>query len=408
MRNNTWRQGIRLLATLGAGAIFAVGAQAQNNYTSAGEDVRNTFTLDYTVGTVAQTQIAPAATTFTVDRLIDLNVAYTSQTDDSQVPPGATPDEILFGVRNDSNDNVAFRLTAFNETETDGNGTGTAPDPFNTTGGFDFWYYADANNDGVFDGDDIAGGAIDLASDLTGDISPDATIWIEVRSNIPGSQVDTDFADITLLADAAYPTAWTVETMNDTSGNEIEADTPDNTSGSITGTADNFLADGTGAGGTAREEEAGSGTGDNQGNHSDTGRLTIASPNLTAEKTVIVIANDADSVTCSNFALTENTAGYYAPGACIEYVITVVNSGSATASITTLTDTIPAEVDLVSVQFTNFATGTGTVDGGSTATDLTPASPVDCNGTTNCAVAISSATVTAGQTATIRIRGVVE
>lgn len=407
MKNSIWQRSLKLCAALGAGTLLSLSAQAQNNFTDAGETVDNTFSLTYSVNSVSQPAITPSATQFTVDRLIDVLVDYEVEADDSQVPPGSSPDELVFQVRNDSNDNIAFELTAFNETETDGNGGGTAPDPFNTTGGFDFWYYVD-DGDGTFEpgGDD--GAAIDLSGSTTPDVAPDATIWVEVRSTIPGSVVDTDFADVTLLADAVYPTAWIVETMADTPGNEIEADTPDNSNASITGLAENYLADGTGAGGVTREQEGGSGTGDGQGNHSDTGRFTIASPNLSADKTVIVIDSGGSGVDCTNFALTENSAGYYAPGACIEYVITVVNSGSATASITSLSDTMPSEVDLVSVQFNNFATGTGTVDGGSTASDLTPTTPTDCDGTTNCVVAISPATVTAGQTATIRIRGTVE
>jgi len=326
-------------------------------------------------------------TDFTVDRLIDVNVAYTSQPDDSTVAPGETPTDIVFGVRNDSNDNMAYNLTAINESETDGNGAGTAPDPFDTTGGLDFWYYGD-DGDGVFEpgGDD--GTATDLAGSLTDDVAPDETLWVEIRSDVPGTVNDSDFADITLVADSFYPTAWLNEGTPAAAGTEIFDDDADDAVGSreTAGSAENFLADGSG---TTNENA-------NEGDHSDTGTLTVSSPDLVATKTVAMIANDASAIDCSDFSVAVDSAAFFSPGGCGEYLIMVTNNGAtAAADITTLTDTLPDEVNFIDAEFTNFT--------GGTASEPTGAAPVDCTGGA-CVVSQTGGTVAAGVTATIRIR----
>jgi len=387
MINKIWRTGAHCVAAVAGVALFASAAQAQNDFTEAGETVSNTFTLDYEVSGTAQPTVDNTGdpTDFTVDRLIDVNVAYTSQPDDSTVAPGETPTEIVFGVRNDSNDNMAYDLTAINESETDGNGAGTAPDPFDTTGGLDFWYYVD-DGDGVFEpgGDD--GAPVDLTGSLTDDVAPDETLWVEIRSDVPGTVNDSDFADITLVADSYYPTAWLNEAAPSAPGTEVIDDDALDGTRSDEGAAENYFADGTG---TATTDS------NNEGDHSDTGTLTVSSPDLEAEKTVAMIANDASTIDCSDFSVAVDTDAFFNPGGCGEYIITVTNSGSAAADITTLTDTLPDEVNFIDAEFTNFT--------GGTAAEPTGAAPVDCTAGA-CVVSQTGGSVAAGVTATIRVR----
>ena len=378
MINNIWRKGAQIAAAAAGVALLASAANAQNDYTGAGETVSNTFTLDYSVSGTAQPTVDNTATPtdFTVDRLIDVNVAYTSQPDDSTVAPGETPTDIVFGVRNDSNDNMAFNLTAINE---------TAADDFDTTGGLDFWYYVD-DGDGIFEpgGDD--GAPVDLSGSLTGDVAPDETLWVEVRSNVPGTVTDGETADITLVADAYYPTGWLNEGAPAAPGTEVVDDDDLDGTRSNTGPAENYFSDGTGTAATDSN---------NEGDHSDTGTLTVASPDLTADKTVVMIANDASTIDCSDFAVAVESDAFFSPGGCGEYVITVTNSGSAAADITTLTDTLPDEVNFIDAEFTNFT--------GGTAAEPTGTAPVDCTAGA-CVVSQTGGSVAAGITATIRIR----
>ena len=79
MKNSLYRlraavMGLGVVIASMSGVAFAAG-------TDAGTTVSNTFTLDFSVGGVAQTQITndgvgpnPAPTSFTVDRRVDLTV----------------------------------------------------------------------------------------------------------------------------------------------------------------------------------------------------------------------------------------------------------------------------------------------------------------------------------------------
>ena len=107
--SSRWRS-----AAIAASAVFTAmvpgGAMAQ--LTDAGTSVANTFTLDYQVSGVAQTQITndgvggnAAPTTFTVDRVVDLLVQSQG---DLNVSPGADDQELVFQVRNDGNDRQAY------------------------------------------------------------------------------------------------------------------------------------------------------------------------------------------------------------------------------------------------------------------------------------------------------------
>ena len=72
----------RFVAVLMATFLTTVTAATAQDLTPAGTDVQNTFTLDYEVGGVDQTQINNNATptSFTVDRRVQLNVTGVQNT----------------------------------------------------------------------------------------------------------------------------------------------------------------------------------------------------------------------------------------------------------------------------------------------------------------------------------------
>lgn len=363
----TWLVGMSLsvLAALPA-------AHAQNNYTNAGVSVEGTFTLNYSVGGTSQPQIDNTAspTTFTVDRLVDITVSYSSASDDSTVAPGAQNEELVFLLRNDGNDNFAYFLS----TE---NGTG---DDFNTDN-LEIRYYVD-DGDGTYEPGADDGSPTTFAS-VTSDVAPDAILWVEVIGDIPASQPDSETSDVVLVADTYYPTVWleAAEGSPGSPGTNIGADDGTNDMNSV---AENVLND-----------AAGDGSSDaaNDGKHSDTGTFTVSSPDLTAAKTVEVISTNADGTfVCASGALV--SANEYAiPGSCLEYTITIVNSGSAAATVSSISDTLPTEFTFNGATFTNFTGGT----------EATPTAGDDCSSVA-CTVSQTGATIGAGVTATIEIR----
>ena len=351
--------GASILSLCSAGTAFAGGTQA-------GTNVQNTFSLTYDVNSVTQPAINNNATPteFTVDRLVDLTVLSQG---DKTVAPGALNQELVFSVTNNGNDTQAYDFTLVNE----------AGDSFDATG-LNITYYVD-DGDGVFQqgGADGAGVAYTLGS-ASPDILADRVIWVVIDGDIPSSVLDTNTSDITLVADTLQPTTGT------TPGAAVVADVGGNT---LTGVAENVLADGTG---TANENA-------NEGDHSDTGTYIVASANLAASKAVTIFKQDGTG--CSTIPGVPGAAPQYSiPGACIEYVITVVNGG-ATASATNLaiSDTLDANLRFI-------AAGQSVFTGG---TLNTPAANTDCVAGA-CVIGLTGATLAAGATGKLTIRALVK
>lgn len=351
-------------AALGAGPAFAAG-------TSAGTSVSNSFTLDYQVGGVAQTQIdtSGAPTLFTVDRKVDLTVTTVAN---ATVSPGQTGARVVYGVLNAGNDNTAWRLSVKD----------IAADTFDIAA-YTAVYYADAGNDGVFTpgvDDAGAGTAYTLGAGVTPDVAPDATLWVVLTGDIPAGATNGQFDDVALIANAFYPTASLDPAYASTPGAEITAAA----SNTLTGAAQDVLADGAGAAG-APEDVA------NDGAHSSTARYTAAAAAVTAGKTVAVVATNP--VNCATDAI---AGGFATPGACIEYVISASNAAgaSATATSISISDVLPDEVEWVASSQSGFTT----------AGSLTNP-PGGC--TTGCAVSLTGASLAPGATGTVTIRALV-
>ena len=364
------------LAVIAAGTAFGVLATsaAQAAGTDAGTAVSNTFTLDYDVGGVAQTQITPGApTTFTVDRLVDLTVASEGNVN---VSPGATGQELVYGVTNNGNDNHAYSFALED----------VAGDDFDATA-ITVRYYTDAGGDNIFTPgvDDAGAGTAYTAGSGTAstDLAPDATLWIIVSGTIPGAVVDTDVDGVILLADSLNPVASLDPAYSATAGTQTTAEAGANNQN---GEAQNVLADGTG---TATADAA------NDGAHSDTASFIVAAADLSASKVVAVIATDASAITCATDpALAGNQ--YAVPGACIEYVISATNDvgAAATATDIDISDVLPDEVAFVGV----------TQSGFTVAGVLTPPAG-GC--TTSCTITLTGAELDPGDTGDVTIRATV-
>jgi uncharacterized repeat protein (TIGR01451 family) len=356
-------------------ALAAAAGAANAAGTDAGTTVSNTFTLDYEVGGVPQTQLgnAGAPTQFTVDRLVDL--AVTSQGDTS-VTPGATAQTLVFAVRNDGNDNQAY---SFAVKDVAGDDFDAAP--------LSALYFVD-DGDGVFEpcADDGAGTAYVLGSGAaSSDIAPDEIVWVRLSADIPVATGNGDADGVTLIADTLNPTASLDPLYSSVAGDETLAAAGPNT---MVGEAENVLADGAGTAG-GPEDVA------NDGAHSDTASYLVASADLTASKSVTIVATDGAAIDCASDP-SPGGAQFAAPGACIEYLISASNDPGAAASATNIdiSDVLPDEVQFVAA----------TQSGFSVAGVLTPPAGGCVAG---CTVTLTGATLNAGATGEVRIRALV-
>lgn len=388
----------RFLAAASTIALLAAGtAHADNSLTEAGTSVENTFTLDYDVGTVSQPQITNdpdlagpgvevqgTETLFTVDRKVDHVITATNSILDAA--PGSTA-TLTFTLLNEGNDTQSY---SFDLDDLD-NAGGTFD-----AGTVTIAYALDADNDGNPDGpfdsiDELpTGGAATPGTDLTDDVPKGDRVLIQVSGVVAASEPDAATDTITITAQARDPEDWALEGASGSQGDVTAADTGAN---NVIGVAQNVLADDTGVAAV----EA-----DTDGLHAAEGTIRVTSPDLTAVKAVTAITETP--AICATDAAVANAKAI--PGACVEYTITVVNTGAtATASNLDLQDILPVEVDFVSATSTGFAddpliAGAGPIIG-------TPADPV-CTVANDCLVQLDDAILAPGITGVLTIRALVK
>jgi uncharacterized repeat protein (TIGR01451 family) len=338
------------LALLPAGQAFAAG-------TAAGTDVVNTFSLEYEVGGVGQTYTPDAddTVTFEVDRVVDLTVAV--QTTD---PLSATPGQVveqIFEVSNDGNAPQAYALDVLQDAAGGTDDFDVTPTvvEISTDGGTTWVAYT--------------------PGDATPDVPADGSLLIRVTSTVPATQASGDTAEIAIVAETLEPATGGFGTAGDTVGGSGT-----NTQGGV----ETVLNDGTGDLGNTE----GGTDGDNDGNHSDTHTIVVQNAVLAAVKEVILVSEDGSG--CTTFpgggaaTTAAATSDFYIPGACVEYTITLTNTGDADADVTSLADIL--HEDLI------FEAADTTLGGTLSA----PAAATACDGTdATCEVEVTTGTVPA-------------
>lgn len=370
--------GATALSTVSVGAAHAAG-------TDAGTSVANTFSLNYDVGGVAQPEISTCdggtgcavdtSTRFTVDRKIDLTVASLG---DVNVVPGAQDQNLVFTVTNTGNDNQAYGLTSpINEPGDDYNATLGA-------GNNVYIFPAGAGGVCTLAGNLIAANEYAGAPAATFDVAPDGVMCVVVQGDIQSTGVvDTDEAEVTLVADTLQPTAY-INSAAPTPGAEEVADS--DALNALTGSAENVLADGSG---TSNEAAT-------SGDHSSTGTYIITAADLTGAKTVNVISTDGTGCSTVPTSPTPPTTTQYSiPGACVEYVIEVANNGATVAAdFIDVGDTVSADLENVVANYGVF-----------TDTDATNTVAVNVVGNQ---VDLTNGKLAAGQTGYLIIRATVK
>lgn len=289
-----------MMCTLFVGMMVMIMPQAALAAGTASDtDITNQATISFDVGGSAQPPISSNTTTFKVDNKIDLVVAEVSS-DYTDVNPNTTNQVLTFTVQNDGNTTQDFALSA-----------AAGVDPFGGTDNFDASnvrvFVESGTTAGYQAGEDTATYIDELATY----VNPGDEVTVYIVADIPLGQSSGDIAAHTLTATARAGGGAGSQgaVLTETAG----ADTP--------GAVDIVFADGASDNNAARNAS-----------FSDTDAYQVLSSQLTIAKTSTLIRDP--------FNL--NTNPKHIPGAYIQYVVTISNAGTATASatLTTITDTL--------------------------------------------------------------------
>jgi len=315
----------------GVQAAYAVG-------TAANTTVNNRATVSYSVSGTPQTPIesSPAgnstpgagngsSTAFVVDNRIDLTVTEVSG-NATVVTPGQNNAVLTYLVANTGNASQGLQLSAANL-------AGTTL--FGQVDNVDFAslnVFVDSNANGAYDA------GVDTAANVDTLIADD-DVAVFVVANVPLSATNAQFANVRLQARAAVP---------GTNGATLATET----AGADTAGVDIVFGD---AGRDAAE------VADDQ--------YAVQSAALSITKTSTAI-NDPFNGATNPIAI---------PGAVVEYVVTIANTGLVAAGGVSLSDTLDGNLTFASAQYAG-ATDVQIVVGGGPATFCIAEAGVDTNG----------------------------
>jgi hypothetical protein len=287
---------LSVLAALSSAPAFAAG-------TTAGSTINNTATVGYSVGGVAQTAVSSNTASFVVDRRISMTLTEPGNATTSVVP-GSSNQVTTFLLTNTSNAALDFGLALAQPAG--GTAAHGGTDNFDVTAPT-FWI-----NTGASAGSATYDSANSVQVTYIDELAADATRYIFVLANVPGTRVNGDVAGVTLTAQARD--SGTAGTQGAVSGE---------TTGANTAGVDTVWADAAGATDAVRD-----------GQISARDDYTVAAALLTVNKTSKIISDPLNGTTNPKMI----------PGATVEYCIQVANAaGGATATSPTITDIVPAQ-----------------------------------------------------------------
>ncbi len=310
-----------LLFTVASAALFAGGASAG---TQAGTVVVNSVNLSYESGADTISRTGAATADFVVDRVVDSVIVGQSAAGTVLVDQGAADQAMVFQVTNEGNDTSGYDIDVnasgvigltYDKTGSGAEGTYSVYISPNATGGPDTLYDAD----GIVN---------------AGDIAKDGVFYVRILAHIPTTASDGNPESFTVTA-TSLDEGTTTPTIEDR-GNGIDAE-------------DTILVD-TGA----------------DGQESDSETFVVQSPVLTASKTVDIISENLGGTFDCATGTKELNAEVFVPGACVEYVIQVTNSGSNAAENLNIEDALPDDVTFSAitdiVNFDTVVNSGGTID----------------------------------------------
>jgi uncharacterized repeat protein (TIGR01451 family) len=295
------------MLALALAGILSVGA-AQAAGTVAGTPITNLATLSYSVGATAQSPIGSSAagnssgvgtsTSFLVDNKINLTVATVDVAAVSVVP--GTNGVATFTVTNNGNSVQDFSLVSANLAT--GANVLTVLDNFDT-GACSAFVESAAVPNGYQVGTDTA--------TFIDELAPDASKTVYVVCPILISQLNNDAAAISLTATALV------------GGAAGQGAALVETAGANTAGVDIVFADAAGTDDAVRSA-----------NHSSRDIFKVVTATLTVTKAVAPVCDPFNG----------NTNPKNVPGAFVRYTITVANTGTASASLTSISDSLTSLV----------------------------------------------------------------
>ena len=293
---------IRLAALLAGAALFGLASQnALAAGTASGTPITNSATLTYSVAAVVQPVVTGTSTAFLVDEKINLVVAAAATTN---VVPNDTAKVLTYTVTNTANSLLDFTLSIIQP---------AAGDQFDATA---CNIYAESGGGAGYQA------GVDTAAFID-ELAADATRAVYVVCNIPNTVVNTNIANVDLVATAAgtftgangiYVATPGVQgaVINETVG----AETP--------GIVDIVFIDaaGTAAGDVIHDKT-----------HSNRGSYSVVSAVLSITKTTTLL--------CGPVHFTTNPKNI--PGAISRWTITISNDpAGANATLSNITDALGA------------------------------------------------------------------
>lgn len=319
-------------------AAGAYAAPADNNATDGGRIITNNATLDYKVNGQAQTSV-DAFENVLVDVKVDFDLSRvnaslnpsTTLFDLDNTPSVDDDNYYLVGVidlANTGNAPTFFSLAAINTstgTDLDGTTSSGPTDTKDVATGFDIFVESSASPDGLSSVDSKNPASVEVAKDATKRIyivaKQDRVAGVD--GDVFGTQLTVEATDVTRqVASIAANNVITYTTSkvavpassNDSVGDLafVFADTGNN--------AEEIIVDGMVA--SFPDLNNGGNAGDGNGNFT---------------KTATVISDPFNGVSSDAKAI---------PGAVVEYVIKVSNTGSSNATDVIVRDTVPAETTL--------------------------------------------------------------
>lgn len=307
--------------------------------TAAGTSVSNSASLSFSVGGVAQTAVSSNTDTFVVDKKIDF-VLTNNDGDQVIVVPGDTDEITTWSITNEGNSAQKFTFTAAQ-----------------LTGGETIYTDADTQDSGALTVEYSTDSGVTWNALTTIEIAIDATVSIQIKTNIDSTRVDGDVMNIKLQA-VAVDAAGTAEVA--TAGTD--------TANSI----DIVLAEGVGATGDVKEN----------GTFVAWGGYIVNAPNLTLTKSSCVLEDPINGVSVNAKRI---------PSATVLYILDIENTGTTTdATDVNISDTLAATLNNATISNIQQHDGqsactcvNGTAySGGAVATNSGAASLIKINGLT--------------------------
>lgn len=296
------------LVMLAGAALFGLVSQSALALgTASGTSISNTATLSYTVGAVTQTPITSAAAAFLVDNKVNMTVLQVGGLATTVIPDPlvGTVATSTFSVTNNGNTTQDFALAVANL----GNGTvnpfgGALVDNYTATA-------CTVTNIVVIGAGSM--GAYTAADQHINALAPDSSATVTVSCTTPAAQANDSLAVISLTA--------TVHANN--AANTLGAVLVNDTGVDVPGTVQIVFADTAGSDDLALS-----------GSHSARDAYVVQTAVLSISKVATVMCDPANG----------STNPKNIPGAYVQYAITISNTGSAAATLSTVSDALQAQL----------------------------------------------------------------